>query len=78
MFDAMKFTGDHIDDADITSVEVGELLGVYPVVYDSDNHRYEISDNPDGKLMVFKTVTGADLALYFKNNIETSQLVDLL
>ena len=82
MFDAMKFTGDKIHTEDImVNTECAEIIGVYLVVtrHDEDGSLYyEVSDEPDGKLMVYKAHDGATSSIYIRNDVETSCLVDLL
>lgn len=82
MFDAMKFNGDKITKRDfVENIECYQLLGVYPVKLEFDedgNAEYTVSDNPTGKLMVFKDESGETVVMYFNNSVETSCLVDLL
>lgn len=73
-------TGDKIQDI-IVCIDCAEIIGVYPVVvrHDEDGKLYyEVSDNPTGKLMIYKAHDGTKSSIYFNNNVETSQVVDLL
>lgn len=83
MFDTMKFNGDKIKASDMlinTSIE--KIIGIYPVetTCDEDGERcYMVSDNPDGKLLVY-IATGytSPSAIFIGNDVETSQIIDLL
>lgn len=83
MFDSARFVGEKIEAVDLlTRHECKEIVGVYPVVVKNDdngNQYYEISDQPEGKLLVYrKNDTIEPCGLYFSNEVESSQLVDLL
>lgn len=83
MFNAVKLNGDKIDPMDMSvSISANDILGVYPVVKrcDEDGDRYyEVSDQPDGKLLVFKSNGfNKPCSIYIRNDVETSCLVDLL
>lgn len=81
MFDAMKFSGDKIKSSELGhTIDVTEILGVYPVRLERDEDGKEIfvvSDEPTGKLLIYRA-EGRDCAMYIENSVETSCLVDLL
>lgn len=82
MFDAVKFNGDKITGKDFNlATECSEILGVYQVKlqYDEDGDaEYIVTDNePTGKLIMYKECESI-VAMYFGNDVETNQLVDLL
>lgn len=79
----MKLVGDKVNaDSISVDIDVNSIIGVYPVVkrHDEDGKcYYEVSDKPDGRLLMFK-VDGFNkpCAIYLENSVETSQLIDLL
>ena len=81
MFDAIKLVGEEIRTDDmVLCTDCTEVLGIYPVVVrhnESGELYYEVSDTPDGKLMVYKIYDKIS-SVYFSNDVETSQLIDLL
>lgn len=83
MFDTMRFDGDKITGEDFTTIiECYQILGVYPVQLQYDEHGEEeyivSSTEPTGKLIVFKNENGDTVVMYLNDNVETDCLVDLL